>query len=418
MIALAISLSVVGCCKPDDDDDSGDDDAGDDDDDTEPTGCDWAIHDPLIASGKELLGNGQATEGYEAFADALTVCEDSVDARMGLALACQMQLEREVYILIDFLLSVIPEANDDKSFGSTLQTTLLNHLFPKALEMLGHAKAVRAAPVGWSFYLEKYPFMVEGEFEDRVILDMGGEWDHADAVIMEAEAEFYSSLILSACSYDLTLDWYWVKHFPDVGMTNPLDPAQWLALIHGVTGWLLDVIDDVNYPTFLLLRGELGVQFMTDAGYSTGSWLTLLNEAAGMMLLETDDQTDDVSGYVDENQNGQWDEGETYKLPYIGRMTTDQNLVWLGLIDVALSAGYSAWDGGEMDVDPEVENEVLLSEFNFFLEALGLEAILPPIGFNIGPKYNDPQPEQLKESLRNLSRFLYGATEPADQEVM
>ncbi len=396
-IILAIGLAlVVYACGEDDDD------GGGNADNEAYQSCDWEIHDPLIVAGKMHLGEGRIDEAYLAFRDAWETCPGSVDARMGLALTCQLELERRMYAMIDYLLSVYPEATG-KSFFSTLQSVLFNQMLPKAQEMLEHGRFVQSAPANWSFYIDRYPFIVQGEFEDRVIVDMGGEWDLADAVMIEAGAEFYTALIYTLCAYDLTLDWYWVQHMPDIsGMEIP-------EALRAILGWCLNVLEDPNYPMFMILKGEVGLRYLARAGLSWGSTFTLVATSAALMLLETDDQTDDVMGYVDENGNGRWDEGEPYKLPHIGGMTPDQNRNWLGMLSVALSLGYSAWDAGPLDVDPYNPNKVSLWEFNFLLEALGLEPVLPDIRFNLGPFFNFPKHDQLKQIMLFVIRLLYEA---------
>jgi hypothetical protein len=412
-----LALVAVACGGGDDDDDDltdddvSDDDAwGDDDDDSGPS-CDFAVHDPLIADGKAALGESRVADGYADFAAALAQCPESVDARMGLALACQLELERKMYAMIEYVVSVAPNFGwKDKSMGSVLQAVLLTDLYPKALEMAGHARAVQAAPPGWSFYQAPYPFIVDGEFTDRVWVDMSGEWDASDARMIEAEAEFYAGLILSIGSYDLTLDWYWTQHMPD------LDGLDLLGKLHALTGWALAVVEDPNYPMFLLVRGDLGKGFLHDAGLAWGAAGTGFADAVDRMRAETDDQRDDVAGYVDENGDGTWNEGEVFHLPLIGVLTPDQDLVWQGLVALALSFGESAWDTGPSDVDPENPNELLLSDLNFLLTAFGLEPILPPFGKSLGPHFYDPRPEQLKEAARGLLRFLYGASAPVEGE--
>ena len=409
---LLLSLLAFGCAhkggKGDDDiaddeaDDSGDDDAG--------PPCDYAAHDPLIVQGKADLGASRIEEGYAAFHDALALCPESVDARMGLALSCQLQLERQMYSMIQYVIEVVPNFGwkQSKSFGSVIQAILLDHLYPKSLEMLGHARAVQGAPAGWGFFIEKYPFLVDGEFADRVIVDMGGRWDRSDARIIEAEAQAYAGFILWAGSYDLTFDWYWTQHGPDTsGMTLP-------EKIHAVTGWALDFVGDPNYPMFLLLRGDMGKGFLTQSGLAWGAALTGIPEALAMVRAETGDQSRDVSAYVDENGDGRWNEGEPYRLPYVGTLNPGQELFFEGLLALFKAVGESAWDTGPNDVDPANPNQILLSDLNFILTALGVEPILPEVGFSIGPYFNDPKPEALKEFLRTWLRFFYGATTPGD----
>ena len=386
----------------DDDDDDDDDDNDDNDDDT--TFCDWDVHDPLIVAGKDHLGQSEIYEGYEAFADAWSACPDSIDARMGLALACQLDLERAVAEVVRYLMTN-PITPKDKGLGSIVQSFLKYHFLPKVQEFYGHAQAVRQAPADWSFWIDSYPFLVDGEFPDRVAIDMGGEWDHADAMMMEAFARLFEGMIRFLCAYDLTFDYGWMTGFPDLIGT----PTQ---NIHAAAAWALGVLDDPLYPQFLTLLDDGGAQSVAEAGLAWGAMYLLIKEAADAMLTETDDQDDDLSGYADRNSNGQWDQGEPFKLPHIGYMTDDQNWVWIELIEVAVSAGYSTWDGSALDVHPNWPDLVWLSELNFLLEMIGLQPALPPIPFNFGPFYYGQSQTEFKQMIRGVIQFLFNWSAP------
>jgi len=403
MAILSFGLLVAGCGEDDDDDDGGDDDT--DDDDSESS-CDWSAHDPLIARGKEHLGRSEIYLGYEAFAEAWRLCPDSVDARTGLALACQLEMERAVYeAILWYLTNPVTPTDEEKSTGSILQALLQNHFLPKVEELLVHAQAIRQAPETWSFYIDSYPFIVEGELVDRVIVDMGGEWDHADGIMMEAGAEFYRGMIHLICAYDLTTDKEWIDLLPELS-------GDLMEVIHAMTGWVLMILNDPEYPQFLTLKPGSGTMDLALAGLSFGSMYALIHEGASLMLTETDDQADDVSGYHDANHNGKWDTGEPYRLPYIGVLSNDQNITWLEIVELSLATGYSTWDGSGLDVHPGSPDLVWLDEYNFLLEAVGFPGILPPIPFSFGPFYYDQYGTELKESLRVLLQYLYEYTEP------
>lgn len=381
-----------------------------------PEPCDWETHDPLIVAGKAHMGASEVYEGYEAFADAWAVCPDSADARMGLALSCQLEMERSFYAIVEAFMgnffgspaSKRSAAPGARSIGTIVQSLLLNHFLPKVEELLCHARGVQEAPPGWSFYVEPYPFMVEGEFVDRVIIDMSGEWDHSDALILEAEAELYRGLIHFLCAFDFTLDGYWTMHMPDAGG----DPVE---AIHNVAEWFLNVLDDPNYPDLLTLQGAAGAEHMRLAGLSWGRMYLKFHEGTAAMLAETDDPSDDVSGYVDQNGNGRWDEGEPFFIPYIGALSEDQNWFFTELLDLFLSFGRSTLDGTDLDVHPQVPDVVWLSELNFVLQALGLAPVLPPLPINFGPYYTNPNPCGVKEALRAIAQFLYDVTAPGGE---
>lgn len=387
------------------DDDDDDDIADDDDDDVSPQ-CDWAAHDQLIVAGKAHLGESEIYEGYEAFQDALDTCPDSIDAHMGLALALQLELERQVYEFIRYVLSnPITPKGDDKGFGSLMQSMMLEILIPKAEEMMAHAELVSEAPANWSFYIEKYPFLVEGQFTDIVHIDLGGEWDHADVTWLMAQAQFYRGAFYFLCSYDLTIDYGWLTTFPALSGT----PKE---MLHDLTGWILGILNDLDYQQSLTLYQGVGSERMTEAGLAFGWFYKLLAEGSNMMLFETDDQEDDVSGYHDLNGNWQWDQGEYHKLPWMGYLTEGQQQLWDGLMSAAVSAGYSTWNGSELDVNPNRPDWFWLNELNPILVALSLQPVLPPIPIDFGDFYYNQGQTQVKDSLRTLIMILYVLTSP------
>lgn len=397
-----------------DDDDATDDDAADDDDDDDDDNdddavpeCDWETHDPLIVAGKEHLENSEIYEAYEAFDDAWDLCPDSIDARFGIALTNQLELERQIYALLEYALTnpLTPKGGSDKGFGSLMQSLIMHYWLPKADEMLMHAESVRAAPANWSFYIETYPFVVEGQFEDTVIMDLGGEWDHGDAIQLEAEAQFYRGLFFTLCAYDLTMDYGWLTGFPD--LTGTL-----VEQIHTIATWFLTVLNDPLYESSFTLLDDVGAERIHNAGLAFGSFFVLMNEASEVMLLETDDQEDDLTGYHDRNGNFQWDEGEPYKLPYVGYLTDDQNGLWVRLVALFLQMGYSTWNGGELDVHPNRPDWVWLSEFSFLLRMIGLDWWLPPIPMDLGGMFYDQGDSDLKDTLRTVAMLIYVLTQP------
>ena len=391
----------------DDDDDDNDDDNNDNDDNDDNddvTQCDWSTHDPLIVLGKEHLGVGEYYEGYEAFNDAWGICPDSRDARMGLALAIQMELERLTYAGVEYILT--NPLTPKKGFGSVLQSMMQYTILPRVDEMREHIQAVQlAAPLDYSFYIETYPFIVQGEFEDRVIADLGGEWDLADTVMVEAVADFYSGLIHFLCAFDLTMDYAWLTEFP--GLSGTI-----IEQLHTVANWSLEILNDLNYPQFLtLLPGGEGDEHLAQAGLAWGSMYYQVKQAAVLMLKETDDQDDDVSGYLDRNGNNQWDPGEPYKVPYVGYLNNGQNQTWIQLTDLSLSTALSTWDGSEKDIWPYMPNYVWLNEFTFLVQAIGLPWWLPPVPINFGPFYYNPSPTGMKDGLRTIAMILYVLTD-------
>jgi len=394
---------------PDDDaDDDADDDVDDDTADDDTDECDWATHDPFIVQGKEELSAGRPNPAYDAFADALKVCPDSADAMMGMLISDALWFTKWVKTWIDYLSSDwwLPADKDQKSALSVLQKVIRYSMLPVDEEMIDLAGRLKAHHPEVRFFLESLPMVAEG---DHVVLQMGGEWDIADVGNLEAYARFWDFIGRLLLAFDLSFYW------PDLAQApSPPPEATILELIHHYSGLILDILANEDYPDFLtLLPG--GDEDLSTAAINMGLACRGLPASLPAIQAETDPQEDDVMGYVDENGNGVWDEGENYTLPYFGELNDGQNDFILNFMNVSDKLGRAFLNGGPEDPQPLLPNWFWLPDLDFlldFAELLDPDLSFPPIAVPIGFWFYHPSEDGIRNVVQIVAQFLFDNTMP------
>ena len=416
LAALFLIIAIVGLCgcdcdddtytdSTDDDDgpfdDDDDDDDNDDDDDDDDT-CDESVHDPLIVLGKESIGDQDPETAYDYFVDAVSACPNSADAQMGMIIADFQWILFWIHETFDS-----PPTGPDGT-GPALQEIVESELMPLAEDCIELADALSAEAPKTRFYLSKAPMWYQGE---HLALEMPGEWDIYDA----ANAEAFAQVVLGVSKILLSLNMAWDDQ---LFANNPLpDGSDIFTAIGHYADLLLQMYDDPNYDAFLTLETG-GDVTMSEAGVALGQGLFAIKGNVFGMRDEVDDQEDDVAGYVDENDNGQWDPGEPFKLPFFGAMSRDTNLLALDLFYMIEALGKSILDGGPGDINPDRPDWFWLSKLNFILELtdvldptnpIRLPPIPLPVGvifYHVGANGWRTLAEVLTEVLANLSFSL------------
>ncbi len=437
LIMLLVCAAHLGCdCGDDDDDDSGDDDttpvnddvdddadddADDDidddvdddvDDDTAPE-CDWISHDPLIIEGKALLGAYDPEGGYDKFIRALEICPDSADAMYGIMLS-------DVQLYLTWLNDWIgffagfdpsPHRGEEKSIGTVIQTLIRHYMMPINEEIFTYGEILLSRPSEARFFLDEFPMWYD---EDHVLIEMPGEWDAADVHDLVAFAHFMEGLEQLLISFDFTFNYNTYSDWPLPGEGATIEET-----IHSYSGLILELLADPDYPDFLNFLSD-GQEHLTESGVNFGFGFMGMIEAFSAALLEIDNQEDDVLGYIDANGNGHWDEGEMYRVPYLGDLAPEMNGVVLDLLALLENLGGAFLDGGPEDLRPLRPDWFLLSKLNFIMEIADLawyEFIGHPIRFldipiPIGFLFYDPFDDGLRTSAGTIAQVLYDATAP------
>jgi len=132
-----------------------------------------------------------------------------------------------------------------------------------------------------------------------------------------------------------------------------------------------------------------------------------------------------VLGYQDANGNGQYDEGELYRLPYFGDLSDELQLTIEGIMGMMDGLGLALLDGGPEDAHPVVPDWFLLSDLNWVIDLIDIvfsfygydEMRLPPVPVPIGPLLYDPSETAVRDGVQAAAQFLYDYTAPKQMEV-
>ena len=391
------------------DDDIVDDDTIDDDivdDDT--TVCDWSTHDPLIVDGKTYLSENNAPDAYDNFLEALEVCPDSADARLGMLLADTQWYVGWFNYWINFLLNFNPAPHEGgKSIGTVIQRLIREYMQPINYEMFALAEELMNDYPDVRFYVDPLPMWVDG---DHVVIDMGGEWDLADVNNVYAFTQFLEGFEQFLLSFDFTFNYNTFAMWPSPG-------GSIKEIIHSYSELLLELLADPDYPDFLTFL-DGGEENLIESGVQSGHACLRMVDSFAMALDEVDPQEDDVLGYIDENGNGQWDPGENYKIPFFGPLSEELDLLFLDLFDSFSDLGGAFLDGGPDDLHPALPDWFSLASLNPILELMDLLLLgqrLPPIPVPIGRWFYHPLDDGLRSGVGAIAELLFNLTMP-DQE--
>jgi hypothetical protein len=307
----------------------------------------------LVAEGKARLAEGDSAAAGKLFRDALYIDSGWDEARYGLVLADAVDLVQLVEDFADLIAEQVQTGTggkggfaplSDDGIGDTIDTYVRSIFLPVADEMLAESAALYTNPDA-TFTIDALPISWNG----ATAIDLGGEWDHADAVLLLAGANLLTGLFDALLARDLNFDLGHVFALPidwtDLGSVDLA--AIWRDLVHMVN--LL--LTDANFPGFLGLTAE-GPERMPRAGIELGLVAKYVVETGWLVRQETDDQSDDVIGYVDADGNGAWNEGEPLTIPGVGPLTADQMKTLASAMFVATALQDSLLDGSAIDPLP------------------------------------------------------------------
>jgi len=386
------------------DDDTVDDDTTPDDDDTTPV-CDYDSYNPMIDAGKSFLETRDANSAYDEFFEAQMLCPDEPAGMVGIALSDTQWTLNWLQTLIESLLWLDPSPKD-KSFPTVLQQMIRDHFLPVNQEILTLLDDLTANHPDVEFTVATLPLWTT---DDVVTLDLGGEWDASGLQNLRALTELLEGLERLLLSFDLTFNYNTFAFWPIPASGAPMD-----EVIHAITGLLIALIEDPGYPNLLhFLEG--GQNELSLSGINFGFGCLDGVEAFAMIREETDDQTDDVFGYFDENANGQWDEGENYTLPQMGPLDDETEAVLEDFLVLLADLGPALLDTGPEDLHPLWPDWLPLSDLNVILDLLGdpvpgLE--LPGLPVPVGRWFYNPPADGIRSLVYNVSQILYDLTMP------
>lgn len=353
-----------------------------------------------IALGKSLLAKRDTKGAYEVFDRVARLRPDLPDGHLGIYMVDEIILVDWLNELLDSLMNFLDDwltKDEQKVAGDIVRKMLEDFVKPLANEMTTNLDEIDG---DFSFYIPSYPLWI---YDGRTVLDLGGEWDLADATIMRGGSRIFLGFADFLLSYELDFD---VGHLIDIEIPPDADMRETLLIFINA---LLDTLNDPDYPNFLYLTDE-GFELLPQAGVEYGRGLLEIVEGFALALSETDPQKDDVFAYLDENYNSSWDVGEPLVLPYFRRISEDQaQYVW-SVLNIVELAGRSMLDGTEYDTSPE-PNLFSLSALSPLFTLIGLPIYLPDIEVDLGKFYREPRREALHDALVFILTLLKDALE-------
>ena len=296
----------------------------------------------------------------------------------------------------------VAEENCLIGLGSSVQDLLQQLLEEVAVEMLQNLDSIFEVP-DWSMVVPQYSFSLLDLF---LVPSLTGENDLAEARLMNSISNGLAGIlnILFAVDLDFNISSLDAAEqiIADLDQVNAfdLDTIQDILLeIQDLIRWLLN---DPAYPAFLSSKDEQSIGRIQEAAQNFGLFFGELAVMIETIDHETDDQTDDAIGYVDENGNGQWDGEEVMFFPGVGSL--DKNTAY-ALREVLLALKVNFTDGIPFPLNSVND---LLAEMDIGLVGLLLDLLvfleIGEIDLAQGLRY--PTEEGLRPALETLYNTL------------
>lgn len=358
----------------------------------------------MIEQGKELLAAGDSQNAGEIFRDVLMFEADNGQAHYGIALADLLDLVHLADDFVVFLTDQFAGGGQEKSglspagIGDTLDKYIGDIFEPVFLDFQYHTH-LAYADKDLVFELEALPLTFGGE----LIVDLGGQWDHADAALLISIADFMAGFSDLLLALDLNFNLGYVFDLPlNFSDLSGIDlGAIWRDLVHLV----VLLLSDPQYPNFLGPNSSAEARLPRSAvalGLGCGAFI----ETGSLARSENDDQLDDIIAYADLDDSGGWDEGEPFALPKIGALDDRQSRLITAIALLLADLRGSLLDGSELDADPNLTDPFDLASANPLVMALADWEFgpLPHYEIDLGYLFLHPQEnaDNLKSSVLNV----------------
>lgn len=257
----------------------------------------------LIDEGKAALARNEWSNAKAAFEQVLADYDaENGEAHLGAALADILYVSDAIPYIASVgertasTLAPAAESDDESLYLTGLIVGAVNEVRAHFSSAEAHLSAADEAG-GFTFVIDSLPVRLtqDGAFA----LDLGGEWDRADALMLRGLSRLALGALDMVLSVDLNFDFPRAHAY----LMQPAFDAQRLDHVASLVTYLLN---DPKRPNFLGLA-EGGDERLTQAAHTLGDALRDLEAALAAASQERDDQHDDVLRYVDANANGRYD---------------------------------------------------------------------------------------------------------------
>jgi len=399
LLGLALSFFCAGCDSGGDDD--REDESDDDDDDSQ---------EDHLGQGKYWLQVGEGDKAREEFLMALSQEPGIVDGLYGMVLADMLHATDVVGVIVDYIKSLeyggpVKSGDGDREkvdssrgmINFMLDTVLNGLLLERCEEMVTYARTTQGIE-GASFELEGIPIIIAFEH----LADLNSEFDMGELYGSESYGLILKGLVGHLLTIDLDFDLSLAFILEDIDF-GEMETMEAVSLVVDI---LYRIITDPAFPNFLTLYPD-GIELYQQSGWELAMGLHAYLNTFAQIASETDDQGDDVMGYLDTNGNLAWDHGEPLYIPYFEVLEGIQMSRWAIITGVIEGYRNSLLDYTEYDIDPGASNPFRLALLNPLLETYGLPPVIPEeTVLDLGSWYANPNPTVIRDTLIELLDFL------------
>jgi hypothetical protein len=359
-------------------------------------------YDELVAEGTAALGVADAIGAHDAFAGALELRRHDATASLGLVLADVQSL----FVLADDLLAMIGGLSGSQTMalnnpgglgpGSTLDDTLhhfIKQIAEKLLDEMVAALDDANADPQVSLKLPAMPL----NFQGATLLDLQGSWDSADVLMLTAIVRLMQGAIDLIQGINLDMDlgpWIASDLVHDIATGQSVDYS---AALEEIITLLIQTLEDEDFPDFLLMEDDGEWRFarcQRNLALATIHFVDIWPLVDG----KSPQQSDELLGYSDANENGERDGNEPYTFqgePFPTFLT--EALPALRAIGFELFVALA--ENTDLDIDPDSYATFDLWSLNMALGAFGLPPVLAHQEVDLAAFFADPPLEEFKESL-------------------
>ena len=427
VLALVFALNA-GCgddddddggCPPisDDDDDTSDDDVVDDDDsddddviDDDDTDDDDTVddddsfeycedYDDALASGRSYLQVGIPEMARPAFECVVHEDAEISDGHYGLMLSGSLHLY-EIVSLLSVMIADFEsghqqkDIDEDREFLRQIISMIADGYFHPAGENVRVSYDWLTEAGNPSMTIDDVPIL----WELKPVASLGSEFDAGEKELCLVVGDVFDGLGGHLISLKIDINLLYVFDLNFSGTTE--------EIITGIVYMLDDMLNDPAYPDSFKIDPDYEER-LSDSRMYLGVGFLGVRKALDAIMSETDDQSDDVFGYIDENSNNAYDEGEPLWIPGIGEIEGDDLDLVFAVADLLYDLGAAFLDRTPLDVNPEQDDPFHLSAANDLLRAFGIPGIIPNfLTVDIAKVYEDLEEDSIRNLLQTVVNML------------
>lgn len=387
-------------------------------------------YDDYIAIGKAQLRQGEGDKAREAFEKALRFRPNSNDGRYGIVMAGAVNFINfidSVYGLVDALsfastpdkktttddssgTSPFGVADEPPKFESPIHAYLYEFIGIQTMAAQKSYLELINEP-DLNFELASFPFYL-GENE---LLSFSGPFDKTDLHFFGAMVSLIDAVYHLLMAHDLRFD-FTVIILPDTG-----PDASTIEVIAGIVDLIENLLTSEQFPHFLYLESETGVEVMKTTGVDFGNTFARLSTCLASLAAETKTQDGGAIRYFDTEHNNRFDPG-TDTL-FLGQTIVLEPPLAGTIWDLSDALAEAFYEGTPYDVNPYETQKLWLGDLTAILNILGVLPLeLGPItirtlpqnvGIDVGTFFSDPEPDGLHSLLMlvvNIFNLLESGT--------